>query len=276
MLKQGFRWSLTSLLCVVLSGCLATGGAMNTGESGDASSTELDVAGDLRLTSGTDAKFFSNSGFQSCIVAGGGTAALCLLIGKAPKQCLVPALAACGVAMGANYYLDQRRAQYADKTQRLNAMTSDVKADSDNVAMRSNTMKNVLKDDKARMVAIEKSIRTKNVNAQAARKELAQIDKNIALMKKELGVMKDKSSGYQEVLAADGYSGNTNAKSNTSSNKNAKNNKNTKNAKNTKANEALSPLDSMNAEVQKLARQVESLEQEINSVYAQRSAITLG
>ncbi|WP_312568813.1 hypothetical protein [Comamonas sp.] len=246
MLKFGLRWSATSLLCLALAGCLATGAGGGAGAS-NVAAVET-VPADARLTTGEGASFFSNSGWQSCMVAGGGTAVLCMALGEKPAKCLAGALAVCGVAMGANYYLEQRRSEHSSTTKRLNAMTDDVKADTERVAMRAETMRGVIGDDKKRMAALQKTIKANKVDTEAARTELAQIDKNLEIMRKELGVMKTKSTNYQEALAKEG------------------------------ADNKLKKADvaKMDGEIQKLNKQVAMLEKEIDSVYTQRSAITLG
>lgn len=250
MLKFGLRWSATSLLCLALAGCLATGAGGGAGAgAGQSNMAPVEaVSADTRLTTGEGADFFSKSGWQSCMVAGGGTAVLCMALGEKPARCLAGALAVCGVAMGANYYLEQRRSEHSNTAQRLNAMTDDVKADTEKVAMRAQTMRGVISDDKKRIAALQKTIKANQVDTQAARKELAQIDKNLEVMRKELGVMKTKSTNYQEALAKEGTD-----------------------SKLRKADVA-----KMDGEIQKLNKQVAMLEKEIDSVYTQRSAITLG
>ena len=247
MLKLGLRWSATSLLCVVLAGCLATGtgGGVAGLSSTDAGSA---VAADARLTTGDGASFFSNSGWQSCMVAGGGTALLCMALGQKPAKCLAGALAVCGVAMGVNYYLEQRRSEHSSAVKRLEVMTADVKADTEKVAMRAETMRGVMSYDKKRIATLQKTIKANQADTESARKELAQIDKNVAVMRKEVGVMKTKATNYQEALDKEG-----------TDNKLKK-----------------ADADKMDKEIQKLNKQVAMLEQEIDSVYNQRSAITLG
>lgn len=61
---------------------------------------------DPRLSAGNDAKFFSTSGYQACAVAAGAGVLACALSNSGNKAAcaVVAGLAACGVAMGANYY----------------------------------------------------------------------------------------------------------------------------------------------------------------------------
>lgn len=243
------RTTLTSLICVVLSGCLATTpGAGNNTDAASASQSS-GIAADARLTEGEQAEFFSRSGYESCLMAGGGTALVCMALGGKPAKCLLGAVAVCGVAMGANYYLEQRRSQYSNATQRLEAMKADVTQDTQRVAMRTETMREVIRDDKKRMTELQKSIKAKQTDTEAARKDLAGIDKNIELMRKELNAMKDKSDNYAKVLQ-DEKAGDAKGKK--------------------------KELGQVEGEIKKLNLQVASLQKEIDGAYAQRSAITLG
>lgn len=243
------RSALTSLMCVLLSGCLATAPGAGNGMDAAASPQEPTIAADARLTQGEQAEFFSRSGYQACLVAGGGTALVCMAMGGKPAKCLLGAVAVCGVAMGANYYLEQRRSQYSNATQRLEAMQADVAQDTQRVAMRSETMRGVIRDDKKRMSDLQKSIKAKKADTEAARKDLAAIDKNIEVMRKELNNMKDKSDNYAKVLQ-DEKAGDAKGKK--------------------------KELGLVEAEIKKLNNQVASLQKEIDGAFNQRSAITLG
>jgi len=110
-------------------------------------------------------------------------------------------------------------------------------------------MREVIRDDKKRMTELQKSIKAKQTDTEAARKDLAGIDKNIELMRKELNAMKDKSDNYAKVLQ-DEKAGDAKGKK--------------------------KELGQVEGEIKKLNLQVASLQKEIDGAYAQRSAITLG
>ena len=110
------------------------------------------VRPDPRLTQGNDAKFFSQSGLEACMMGAAG-AVVGLLAGGKNKgtAAVVGAVAACGVAMGANYYLDVRRGQYQNTSDQLKAMGDDIKTDTQKVQARSNSIKAVMADDKRKL-----------------------------------------------------------------------------------------------------------------------------
>ena len=232
---------LAGLLIVtmlVLSGCASTGSSLlSSGPSADP-----------RLTSGSDAQFFSKSGFQACAAAAGVGILACMVSNSSNKAgcAIVAGIAACGVAMGANYYLDYRRSQYANTGERLNAMTNDVKADTEKVIARTDTAMQVIADNKTTLSKIQSDMKTQQLDQAKAQQELAQIDKNIEVMSKDVDNMKTKVQQYEEVAQAEKASGNTRQ------------------------------VKVVEAEIAKMKKRVALLETEVDELYTQRSAITLG
>ncbi|WP_424625414.1 hypothetical protein [Achromobacter marplatensis] len=223
----------------LISGCASTQSAMLSKDGGTV---------DPRLTESSDAKFFSKSGYQACAASALVGVLACTLSNSGNKAvCAVAAgIAACGVAMGANYYLDYRRSQYANTTDRLNAITGDIRQDTDKVIARSNTVREVIKDDQARLENIKMDMKMARADEAQAKKELSSVDLNIAKMREELDKMRDKVDQYREVAekerAANG--GMTNKQ--------------------------------LDSEITKMNQRVASLQSEVDGLYEQRSAITLG
>ncbi|WP_409520199.1 hypothetical protein [Pseudomonas sp.] len=232
--------SLMMAACLVLTGCASTGSSM-LGDSGGKA--------DPRLTSGADAKFFSTSGYQACAVAAGAGVLACVLSNSGNKAAcaVIAGVAACGVAMGANYYLDQRRTQYADTTQRLNAMTGEVQKENAKVVERSNTLQRVIADDKQQIADIQKSIKAKTLDKAKAQQEIANVDTNIGLMRKDLGNMKSRVTEFEKVAKLERDGGASPAE-----------------------------VQKVEAEIAKMNNKVVALQQEVDGLYNQRSAITLG
>ncbi|CAM3616296.1 hypothetical protein CCOS865_00329 [Pseudomonas reidholzensis] len=240
---------ISSWISLMMVACLALTGCANTGSSMLGGKDQNQGTADPRLTSGADAKFFSTSGYQACAVAAGGGILACMLSNSGNKAAcaVIAGVAACGVAMGANYYLDQRRSQYADTTQRLNAMTGEVQKETDKVAERSNTLQRVIADDKQQIAAIQKDIKAKTVNKAKAQQDIANIDQNLGLMRKDLTNMKSRVSEYQKVAEAERQSGSSQA-----------------------------DVKKVETEIAKMNSKVVALQQEVDGLYSQRSAITLG
>lgn len=241
--NRSLIYALISTL--LLSGCAQTGSkALDNSSSTTSSSTSADT----RLTSGKDAEFFSKSGYQACLVGAGTAIAACVLFKSEDKtQCAITAgIAACGVAMGANYYLDNRRAQYADTTQRLQAMDADIQKDTNAVVERTNTAKQVIAENNKTLTQLSLEKDNAGFDKAAAQQKLTKVDANISLLKSELSNMRKKSTEYQSVLNSEQSEAST------------------------------EELSTLTAKIGDLNNQISVLEKEVNGLYDQRTAITLG
>jgi len=231
-------------IAFVVAGSLLMTGCANTGSS---MLGEGDGA-DPRLTQGNDAEFFSKSGYQACAVGAGIGILACALSNSNNKTvCVVAAgITACGVAMGANYYLDQRRAEYADTSTRLAKMNSDVEQDTQKVIARTATAQQVISDDQAQIAQIKKDIANKKVDRNKAQAQIAGIDSDIARLRKDLANMRTKVTEYSKVADAERSQGTS------------------------------AEIRQVDMNIQKMNQKVVTLQKEVDALYSQRSAITLG
>lgn len=227
---------------LLLTGCANTGSSMLGNSNGSAR------AADPRLTQGNDAQFFSKSGFQACAAGAAVGVTACMLSGTSNRaQCaIIAGLGACGVAMGANFYLDQRRNEYASTTERLEVMSQDIQADTQKVIARTETARQVMADDRARIERLETEIAEQRVNQEAAQRELAAIDGNLSILRRDLSNMQRTVSEYEEVAQLERQDASP---------------------------EEISKIDS---EIGAMNQQVLALQQEVDDLYSMRSAITLG
>ncbi|MDZ5432863.1 hypothetical protein T3H00_09345 [Pseudomonas fluorescens] len=225
---------------LLLTGCANTGSSMLGEGEGDGA--------DPRLTQGNDAEFFSKSGYQACAVGAGVGILACALSNSSNKTvCVIAAgITACGVAMGANYYLDQRRAEYADTATRLAKMNSDVEQDTQNVIARTETAQQVINDDHAQIAQIKKDIANKKVDKSRAQAQIAGIDSDIARLRKDLANMRTKVTEYRKVADAERSQGTS------------------------------AEIRQVDMNIQRMNQKVVSLQKEVDALYSQRSAITLG
>lgn len=234
LLGQRMTWSALAL-ALMLSGCQTTG---------TTSANQAPV--DPRLANSSSAKFFSKSGWQAC--AGGALvgALACQLGNPSEKtQCMIAAgLVGCGVGMGANYYLDNQRSQYANAEDRLDATIADVRKDNQELQMLSDTARTVIADDKRKIEQIKRDIASNKVQREQAQKQIAAIDANTAYLKKSLADVRTKQQEWTKVAAAERNSG--------------------------------ARTDTLDAEIGKMQKQVAQLELEIDQLYRQRSSIQLG
>jgi prefoldin subunit 5 len=199
---------------------------------------------DPRLKDNSSVKFFSKSGGKACASGAALGAATCLFGGGDKAKCMaVRAAGACAVAMTANYYLDKKRAEYANTEDFLDAVIADVQKDNEQLKMLTQTAESVLRDDKAKIAQIKEDIATDTLKKKEAKKQLQSIDANTAFLQKTLEEVRDKKKEWQKVADAErGKSKRVNA---------------------------------LDAEINKMQLQIVALEAEVDQLYEQRSAIQL-
>lgn len=235
-------------ISLTLGGCANSPYSLPNMGGGGSPAPAQQAAGsaDPRLTQTDEARFFSKSGWQAC--AGGAIAGalLCQLGNPSDKKdCMLKAaLVGCGVAMGANYYLDQRRAEYSNTEQRLDAMINDVREDNRKLASLTQTARTVMAEDRAQMAQLQKDIAAQKVQKAQAQQQLAEIDANTKYLQKTLADLKSREQQWREVAASESASG--------------------------------ARVDTLNAEINTMQKQIASLESEIDSLFQQRSAIKIG
>ncbi|MEJ2895477.1 hypothetical protein [Bordetella avium] len=195
--KQGWRRaSIAALVAATLaiSGCASTGSTMLGG-------TQLDP----RLTQGNDAEFFSRSGFEACAGAAVAGVALCLLAAPSKQKAtcaVVAGIAACGIAMGTNYYLDYRRSQYKTTGEMLDAVTQDVEKDTQKLQQRSQTLQAVIETDRQKIEQLRLDVAQGKLDQASARKQLRNVDADIARIKQEQDNIDNKIAAYREAAAS--------------------------------------------------------------------------
>ena len=186
--------TITLCISMILTGCQNSGGA---------SSKDVDPT----LTKSNSAQFFSKSAWQSCAVGAGIGGIGCVLLGGKTGTCLASAAVGCGVLMGANYYLDTKRAEYADAEMRLDAYIQDVQQNTYEVQAVTETAKAVLDKNLATLKTLNKQIKSQTVNQTQAKNELTQIDANIAYLKDKLSRMQKVEKDWVSIAAQEKQSG---------------------------------------------------------------------
>ena len=220
--------TITLCISLILSGCQASGGA---------SSKDVDPA----LSKSNSAKFFSKSAWQSCAIGAGIGGIGCVLLGGKTGACLASAAVGCGVMMGANYYLDTKRAEYADAEMRLDVYIQDVQQNTYEVQAITESARAVLDKNLATLKSLNKQLNSQSVTKTQAQKDLTQIDANIAYLKDKLSRMKKVENDWVSISSQERQSGVN-----------------------------VSKLDK---EINQLHKQIAVLEKQINLVTQQRSAV---
>lgn len=202
---------------------------------------------DPRLSRNSNFDFFTRSGLEACVIGGVGGILICELTAskKDKGTCrIAAAIIGCGVGVGTDVYLNHQRDKYANREQRLRAMTDDVRKDNERLQGLTSTAREVMKDDRASMEKLRRDIRSKQVSNEEARKKLDEIDANRAYLEKTVTDLKKRLTEWRDIASKERKSG--------------------------------VRVDTMNAEINKMQNQVASLESEIDQLYQQRSAIKIG
>ncbi|HCR96544.1 MULTISPECIES: hypothetical protein [Halomonas] len=225
---------------LALSGCASTGSSLfNSSDNQSA---------DPRLTQGNDAQFFNKSGFQACAAGAAVGVIGCMLSGSSNQaQCaIIAGISACGVAMGANYYLDQRRNEYASSAERLQMMSKDIQQDTQKVIARTETARQVMAEDRQRIERLEQEMAEQRINQEMAQNDLAGIDSNIEILRRDIRNMQKTVTEYEEVAQLE------------------------------RQEASSSEIQQVEQDIAVMNQQVLALQQEVDDLYSMRSAITLG
>ena len=201
---------------------------------------------DKRLTSGNQAEFFSKSGLTACAAGAAAGGGACLLSGtdNAALCSAVAAVAGCGILMGGNYYLEQQRTSYANKEERLNAYLKDLNKITQEARTLANSAKTVLTQNQQTLASLNRKLKDNSIQRDEAKRQLKEIDSNIAYLNEKLKKMKESERDWKEVAKKERGSGMNVAK-----------------------------LDSQIAQYQK---QISALEKQITLVSQQRNALNVG
>lgn len=198
------------------------------------------------LANSSEASFFSKSGLQAC----GGGALAGVVTCKLTKSCdsskgaAQAAFLGCGIGMGANYYLDYQRSQYANAEQRLDALIADVKSDNQKLQTLTRQAKQVLATDKNTLAQIQQGIKRKTLERSTAQSQLAQVDANTQALNKTLADLKSRQQQWLDVA-------------------------NKERGQSTK-------VEALDAEIGRMQKQIVNLEQSVDSVEKQRAGLALG
>ena len=170
-------------------------------------STGFGNSADPRLKN--DAKVFSKSGVTACLGAGVITGTIVGLATENATKGALSAIAACGVAVGVNYYLENKRLEHASSEQRIDSMTADVRKDNANLKQLVATANQVVEEDKAELKQINNDLKENRITQADAQKRVAAIDANRAELQNTLSKLKKREQDWK-VVAAQEKSGGSN------------------------------------------------------------------
>lgn len=223
--RSFFFFFINGLFIVCLAGCQSLGGS----------------SADPALTKGHSAEFFSKSAWQACATGAAVSGLGCVLLGGKTATCLISAAAGCGVAMGVNYYMDAKRAEYANEQDRLDAYIADVRRNTAEVRAVSESAQAVLDKNQQTLTNLNKQIANQSVDKANAQKQLSEIDANISYLNDKLVLMKEAERDWHNLSLKEQNSG--------------------------------MPTAQLNAQIAQMNKEIAVLEKQIDIIAKQRSAV---
>lgn len=140
---------------------------------------------------------------QACIAGGALVGMTMLLLSQgrrdANRRALAGAIAGCGVGVGVNSYVQDRRQQYADGEQRLQSMVSDVRRDNARVARLIATSEDVIATDKRRISEADRAYADKEISLAQARRELEAVKDNRNHLAQTLAALNRKEREWMRI-----------------------------------------------------------------------------
>jgi len=101
---------------------------------------------------------FAETSGQACLSVGAAAAIAAYLLsdrGNRGRNAAIAGAAGCGVGMGVNYYVQNRRAQYANAEHRLQVMIRDIRRDNARLAQLVGTTRQVVAEDRRRIAQVD-------------------------------------------------------------------------------------------------------------------------
>ena len=149
-----------------------------------------------------ESKFFTKSNVQACLATGlalGVVMALLSSGGNRGRNAAVGFAAGCGIGVGVNSYVQNKRTQYRNNEQRMNAFIQDLRKDNDQLSQLIHTSGQVMQEDRRRIAQIDSAYENKTISLGEAKKRMARVRDNRDHLKTTLTALKKKESEWLEV-----------------------------------------------------------------------------
>jgi len=154
----------------------------------------------------------SKSGVQACLIGATLGALGGLLAGGDSTTVAVSAAAGCGVGVGADYLIDQRRSEFANNEQRMNSYIADIEKDSAGLEKYMGNVREVVRKNQRQLAQIEQDIKTKSGDERTRAQELATMRANQASLTETLADLDGRIATYQNVAEQESTIGVTSAR----------------------------------------------------------------
>jgi hypothetical protein len=153
---------------------------------------------------------FAETSGQACLSVGAAAAIAAYLLsdrGNRGRNAAIAGAAGCGVGMGVNYYVQNRRAQYANAEHRLQVMIRDIRRDNARLAQLVGTTRQVVAEDRRRIAQVDAAYRAREVSLARARGELRAVEDNRDHLRQTLSALEKKEQDWRRISAIERSSG---------------------------------------------------------------------
>jgi len=145
--------------------------------------------------------FFDNSYVQSCMATGAGLALLTyFLSGENRGRRSAAAFAAgCGIGMGVNSYVQQRRGQYRNNEQRMNAYIADLRNSNRHLQQLLATSARVREQDRRRITDIDRAYQDRRISRAEAQRRMDRVRSNRDHLRETLSALLEKQADWERI-----------------------------------------------------------------------------
>jgi len=195
----------------------------------------------------SNARFFLRSSVEACLLTGGLSAIGSLLVtGGDEDDALKAAIIGCGVGVGANYYMQYLRTQYANDEQRMRQIITDLKKDNARLSKVVVTAQAVIDQDRNKIAKIDQAYQEKKISSAEARQQLNSVDSNQLYLEQTLASLKKRQLKWQQIAEAE------------------------------RSNQPSANMAHMDTEIEKMNQQIATLASELEMLSNRRSISAIG
>ncbi len=151
-----------------------------------------------------DSGFVNQSYVEACVAGGVGGAILGYVTGDKKdedrsKRAMLAGGIGCAAGMGANYWLQGEREKAAIKEEDMQEMLSSLKEDNKKLSGLLSSSKEVVAEDKRKIEQINSDLESKQISKEEAKRQMAEVDGNIAHLNKTLAKLEERKKNWNEL-----------------------------------------------------------------------------
>ncbi len=192
MVEQRIGYLSTGLAAAVCLALLVSGCAQTQHTSGRPFTPE-----EQRLRQ--QASVYNETVLEGCAVGMGAGALAGFLAGKSLTSTAIGAGAGAAIGCGAGWYIANLQEGHAGTEQQLDAMITDVRVDNERVAGLVVSARQVIEKDKAKIDLIDRDLASGKMSMEMARAEMANVDDNQHYLESTLANVKLRQNEWKEV-----------------------------------------------------------------------------